>query len=62
MRKRKNLVFSSISDEDLKLLISQDREKNPSEFIPSILVDMKDTNLFLHNTSGRGIEPMKKWL
>lgn len=56
------MVFSSISDEDLKLLISQDREKNPSEFIPSILVDMKDTNLFLHNTSGRGIEPMKKWL
>lgn len=67
-RQRNNTkkIYSSISDEQLAVIIARDFKRNPSEFIsPSCLIqesDLSDSKSFLHNTSARGIEPLKKWL
>lgn len=59
-------IYSSISDEQLAVIIARDYEINPSDFIKSNSMvsesAIKDSSLFLHNTSARGIEPLKKWL
>ena len=61
-RKHTDRRYSSISDEQLILIINQERERNPSEFSNSRAIGITDSRKFLTNTSARGIAPIKKWL
>ena len=61
-RKKTGKVYSSISDEKLAVIIARDYNNAPAEFSTSQTYVMTDSRKFLHNTSARGIEPMKKWL
>lgn len=61
-RSNKYRIFSSISDENLALIIAGDYDRVPSEFSKSQAFDEIHPGDLLKNTSARGIEPMKKWL
>lgn len=61
-RKKSDKVFSSVSDEQLAILIARDYDRAPEEFAFVRSCGMTDSHVFLHKTSARGIEPMKKWL
>lgn len=62
-RNKGTKVFSSISDEHLAVIIARDYNRAPSEFTTTAISDdIQESKSFLHNTSARGIKPMKKWL
>lgn len=61
-RKKTDKVYSSISDERLAVIIAKDYDRAPAEFAATPSCNLIDSREFLHNTSAKGIEPMKKWL
>lgn len=64
-RDKSKKVYSAISDEELAIIIASDFERAPYEFkggVDSSATDVSDSESFLHNTSGKGIDPMIKWL
>lgn len=64
MRKRKGVDNSKkiMTDEELVVKISKDKEEHPSEFsyLNSVCVDV-DNKTILSETSGKTIDLIKKW-
>ncbi len=61
-RNKGNKICSSMSDEQLAIILSNDYKRNPTEFSPTQALGISDSKSFLHKTSAMGIDPMKKWL
>lgn len=59
---RGHRIFSSVSDETLAAMLEQDFKQMPGEFGSEISSTLTNSSHFLRNTSGRGIDVMKKWL
>lgn len=60
--RKSRMIVSALSDEQLAVILANDYNRAPEEFIPSRSVDTLNGKEFLVNTSARGIVPMKKWL
>ena len=64
MRKRKEVdnLIKIVTDEELAIKISKDKEEHPSEFsyLDSMCVDV-DNKTILSETSGKTIDLIKKW-
>ena len=62
-RKKADNSRSIMSDEELAIALKKDKEERSYEFsfIPTRIVDIA-SKIFLNQTSGRTIEPIKKWL
>lgn len=62
-QRKKDKVYSSLSDERLAIILARDYARVPAEFAVSLSqTHAIDNREFLHNTSARGIDPLKKWL
>lgn len=63
MHRREYREYSSVSDDALAAMIAHDIASKPNEFEAKYTSScVTDTKQFLHNTSARGIDPLKKWL
>lgn len=65
--RNKYRIYSSISDEQLAVIMAGDFHRSPSEFSNKPFEDKRLKNdewgkTLLNNTSGRAIEPIRKWL
>lgn len=60
--RRKRIVVSSMPDEQLAMILQDEYNRTPSEFSCMSYDENFSSGSILRNTSGRGIEPMKKWL
>ena len=61
-RKEVNNLRKIVTDEELAIKISKDKEEHPSEFsyLDSVCVDV-DNKTILRETSGKTIDLIKKW-
>ncbi len=56
-------LFSTISDEELAMVLSQEYKDRPEDFSSlSSSCNIVNSKEFISNTSGRGIKPLLKWL
>lgn len=54
--------FSTISDDELLKIITLEYSQSPKDFKPTGASGDFKTDSFLSATSGRAINPIKKWL